>query len=403
MTRRHSDPRALINDLIDRLERRPQAQALRAYLDEDAFPSAAAREACIEQLSAIEREGGVAIHRKRIDGVAHILHVRLTNPQVLYRRLGRTPAGERANQALDALRTLYAEDAPLTAILEEVQEGWSRSVAKLGLETGRADLLAKALLLVDALRARHSAIDLTPLDYRTFSRQTTHDSKALERLTTPVRMILDRLGLLDPDGAADEPFSVFGLSRLPQPFLVSGPLQLDGQALPSLLYLGLDPVEALRLAPARPVAYVLIIENFTSFIRHARELNSEGDGLVFFGGGFPSRGCMDAIIHLARQAQAPTFHWGDIDPGGLRIFVHLERALAPHGVALRPHLMSPTLVRARGRIKPDRLRGLSGPAPTGSAVSDLWQTIAAMSPALELEQEALDPRHPLAPGLDQDP
>ena len=35
----------------------------------------------------------------------------------------------------------------------------------------------------------------------------------------------------------------------------------------------------------------------------------------------------------------PLFHWGDIDPGGLRIAFSLARVLAPLGRHLRPHLM----------------------------------------------------------------
>ncbi|MDB5584057.1 MAG: hypothetical protein JWR80_9233, partial [Bradyrhizobium sp.] len=38
--------------------------------------------------------------------------------------------------------------------------------------------------------------------------------------------------------------------------------------------------------------YVLIIENFASFVRHVREIAFDDGALVIFSGGFPSRAAL---------------------------------------------------------------------------------------------------------------
>ena len=87
----------------------------------------------------------------------------------------------------------------------------------------------------------------------------------------------------------------------------------------------------------------------------------------------------------------PTFHWGDMDAGGVRIFHHIERQLARVGVELRPHMMGADLLRRVGSPVADASR-LTGET-SGSALADLAQLIR--DTGLVHEQEELGPSSPM--------
>lgn len=90
-------------------------------------------------------------------------------------------------------------------------------------------------------------------------------------------------------------------------------------------------------------------------------------------------------------AGVPIYHWGDLDSGGVRIFCHLERALAERGIALLPHLMDPVLLSMRGVPGEKQIRRSDAPRK-GSSISNLWD--ALLETGLTLEQESQAPRRP---------
>lgn len=387
-----TDAAKLLNDLLTRLETHPAARRLTARVDEAAFASVQDEAACMARLEAAERTGGVRIVRRRIDGVDRVQHVALADPAALYAHLSRAPS----RQTVDVTLAAYRRAAPsqVQAVLDEIAEAWARKVGRYGLPPGAASALEKTLKLVTALEGRTANSGAAEIDYRTFSRAAVGDSKALDRLKGPTLRLLRRLSPNAPPAELDEAEALasLGIVRLPQPFLASGPLALDGVPWPPATYLGLPPEAVERLTLTRSVDYVLTIENFTSFVRHAREVNADRGGLVLYSGGFPSRGALRGIVRLATLAAAPTFHWGDIDPGGLRIFRYLETALRECGVVLRPHLMSDAL-RAQGERSAGAAKiKLGGSA--GSAIAALWDAMAADPIGRGLEQEALDPQAP---------
>ncbi|WP_370879903.1 Wadjet anti-phage system protein JetD domain-containing protein [Labrys monachus] len=393
--RRFTDASALVADLLDRHEARGGVRLL-AHVDYHGFRSIADQDDCLAQLQALERAGGVVLKSERSDGAERILHVRLADADVLYRHLGRSPAARAAAASLAGLRGRADLPDSLAPLLDEVQDRWSRNVGWSLLRPGQSEALSRAVDLAAAL-ARRANAGAAAVDYRTFSRRTVGDSKALELLATAVVDILARLfpdAVPDPDLEAGEVLSSLGVTRLPQPFLASGALTLDGHAFPDMPYVGVPPEIAHRLTPARPVDYVLTIENHTSFVRHAAEINAGKSGLVIYTGGFPARTSLAAMVELAMRAGAPVFHWGDIDPGGLRIFVHLERALRERGLPLMPHLMDAGLLRSHGQPAGRPTRRLPVGKAGDSALGALWDMMAGDPAGLELEQEALDPSAP---------
>lgn len=392
--RKFSDIDRLIHDLLDRHEANPKAERLLAYIDEDAFTSVEVRDRFTAALFAVEKTGGISVRRRRVDGAMAIGHVSLADAAALYTYAGRVPARVKADAALFA--ALERRDLPSTArsVLDEIAEGWSRGVNRYRLAPHDEVGLAAALDLARALHQRAVDTGVLPTDFRTFSRMAGAESKALERLSPAVVRLVRRLypELEIPHGLdADDLLATFGIVRTPQALTLSGPISIKGQELPKLCFYGVPPEQGDTLGLASPVDHVLLIENYTSFVRYAREVNEDKSALVIYTGGFPSRTHLRQIIRLGEMADAPVYHWGDLDGGGVRIFCYLERALASRGLVLLPHLMDPTLLDQHGVVREKQLRPADAPS-SDSAMRTLWK--ALIDTGLVLEQESLAPRRP---------
>jgi hypothetical protein len=392
--RKFGDVESLINDLLDRHEANPKAERLLAYIDEDSFSSVEARDRFSAALLAAEKAGGINVQRKRVDGAMVLGHVRLADATALYAYAGRVPARVRVDAALVAAQA--RQDLPSTAqsILEDIADGWSRGVSRYGLSPHDDTGLAAALDLARALYDRAADVSASPTDFRTFSRAAGTDSKALERLASSVVRLFRRLYPVPemPVGLdADDALATFGIVRTPQALTLSGPISIESLRLPRLRFYGVPPEQGDALGLAAPVDHVLTIENYTSFVRHAREANDDKSALVIYTAGFPSRAHLRQIVRLAELSGAPIFHWGDIDGGGVRIFCQLERALANRGLALLPHLMNTALLQEHGVPREKQIRPADAPSPD-SAMAKLWD--ALLETGLVLEQESLTPSRP---------
>lgn len=394
-----TDPVALLHALLDRHESQAGASKATARIDESRFRSIADWDAFLSVLTAIERKGGVRLIRTRREGVEHIRTVRLADPAVVYDTLGRVSSTEGAAAAIAPIS--QAEDgAGFREVIDRIEAGWARHRTLFGLKPGQSDRLDKAVRLARRLRVRAQADDTRQTDFRSFSRAAAGDSKALADTLQAVAALLqssdpERLADLAPDAVV----ALHGVERLPSPVLVAGRVALDGVLLPRAEYLGFPGEVAERLSLTERPAYLLTIENFTSFIRHARERTPVDGGLVVYTGGFPSRAVLAVLLRLAAQSPVSVYHWGDIDPGGLRIFRTIEQALAPQGRTLRPHMMSLELLMDHGQPDQRRKRPPTG-AAQGSGIAPLWDAMAQMEPLYELEQEGLAPTSPssLPPG-----
>lgn len=93
---------------------------------------------------------------------------------------------------------------------------------------------------------------------------------------------------------------------------------------------------------------------------------------------------------MARAAaDAPLYHWGDIDAGGVRIAAHLEDAF---NFPISLHEMSPTLALALGTPLQSR-KGLERLAGRAGDIGELARWLGT-DQAKALEQEELDPKAP---------
>lgn len=392
---RFTDARRLLENLVSRAEKAPGFARLLADVDDKAFGSVAQEDAFVASLEEIEWTGAVELIRRRSDGLIRLRTVRLVDVSAAYRWLGRSSASDVAASALASLRSAEAKDEGHDALLTEVHASWARGVRSFGLRPGQADALRKVLSLADALYQRALSPELRQIDIRTFSREATGDSKALKDNLGAVVAVLRRLHPeVGGDVVADpgDLVEMLGVVAMPHPLLISGRVALDGVPLPRLDFLGLPPEEAGRVTFEGEPAYVLTVENQASFVRHAREINADGRGMVLYTGGFPSRAILEAVVTFAQRTTAPAYHWGDMDVGGVRIFLHLEAALQRVDVRLTPHLMDVARLRAEGTTSSaTTARRLL--VPSDSAISDLAHWVVAPH-RLTLEQEAIAPLAP---------
>lgn len=356
----------------------------------DALPKAAAIGRLEDQLLAAERIGAVTLKYGRRERKHLIERVTVKDAALLARHLGREPSRIRAADARRRLDECIQDGPPwLEETLEEMSSRWSRGEAAYKLAARDVDASREFLMLLRAI-AKDEA---RGIDARSFALRVTGDTKAFDRHSGRLGSVLARQLNILPDAV----WQHIGLERYPHPVHVRGPLRsedahgtlTDGRSRPFASFHP-EAISSLRLV-ARP-RYILSIENYASFNRYVREIDD--DGLVLYTGGFPSAGVVSVLTWIVEHTDAtvPLYHWGDIDPGGLRIFRFLEEALAR---TLRPHLMDKPLAEKNGRIaQPDA--ALNSIAQSTSAVASLAAWLSKGSDVKHLEQEAIAPAPPPA-------
>lgn len=387
------DAGKLLANLLDRYEAKPGVAALFGYANEAAFSSVEARDRFIETLRKAEKLGAVKLENARASADM-ALRIRLVDVDVLYRHLRRVPSHHQVHTLLTDFYELPNLPETAREVLDEIGAAWSRNVRKFGIMPNDTANLKDVLLLARGLQERASDPAAVAIDFRSFCRSVNTGSKALDHLAASVVAIHSRLypGQRTPESLdTNEALATFGVSRMPQPLQLSGPIAIDGVILPPLSYYGFPPDQAATIGLSHAVDYVLTIENYTSFIRHARECNGSQKGLVLYTAGFPARSHLRQIIRLCHEAGTACYHWGDLDAGGVRIFRHIEKALQAQGVQLQPHLMDAAILTQYGVAAVGR-SPLPPQGASGSAIEHLW--CALRETGLVLEQESLSPRLP---------
>jgi len=386
LARKFTDASSLLHDLLDRHE--AGTITVRAYPDHAGFRDVTEADRFERALRHPNLADAIALVEGRGRDRGRTTRVDLAEAEVLYRYLNRTPASSKADEAT---RQAFIDLELAPAIREVAQEAvgaWSRNKRWCGLVPGDADRLRGALQLAQAISlGRHGG-----LDYRTFSRRITGNSKALEELEQPLMRLLSGVRDLPAGATARSVLSGLGLDRFGPPLLIAGPLGLDGSAVPAALpYIGIPATAVAHLTFHSEPEYILSIENLTSFNRQVIETDRGRRGAILYTGGFPALDIQKAITHIAaRLPSTPFFHWSDIDPEGVWIFRTVERAA---GRAILPHMMEREMAATQGVLlaAPVKLR----PADfDGSAIIDLVRYFLEPQPRW-LEQEELDPKEPV--------
>lgn len=384
---------ALLGRLLMLSERSPdRLRPASLSPDYNELPTASSLSRFQEQMEAAERSGAVSIRKGKRERRHIIERITVKDPVALARHLGRDPSNVTAKEArlmLDACGSGGADW--VVKLLDEIESRWSRGEQAFRLQPDQTTLAREFVTLLAAI----SKDQARGLDARTFSLRVTGDTKAFDRHATRIANVLViQFGQSDVD-----PHLVWeqiGLERYSHPVHVHGPLVaqddagilVNGQAKPfASVHPDLFPFLRLSAQPS----LLLTIENYASFNRYVREVD---DGaLVIYTGGFASAAVVE-ILKLVLSAMAsdiPFFHWGDIDPGGLRIFRFLEESLPRKP---QPYLMDRATAEIHGNsAKPDPT--LATIVNSDSAISNLAAWLAQGNDIKHLEQEALDPRSPL--------
>ena len=283
------------------------------------------------------------------------------------------------------------EDPFFAEVEREAIAAWRSNKSYLGLSPTQADTF------ITVMRLAHGIVHLAgrDVDHRTFSRRAVKDSKALERSEGRVAQLLKRRNARLAGDESREILEASGIVRRAHLLQVKGPLRLSSDALTiegtGEMFIGLPWAAAQQATLMKPVDYIITIENPTSFWRYCTEIG--GCYLALLTDGFPARDVLSSMVHLVKAARsltdAPIYHWGDIDAGGVRIAAHLEDAF---GIPMLLHKMQPPLALEMGASLQSR-QGLQRLATRPGDIGNLARWLCT-DEAKALEQEELDPTAP---------
>jgi len=321
---------------------------------------------------------------------SHILkRVNLEDGPGLAHYLGIPLAAKQADDARFVLESELSGREPwINDWVQDLLDRWSRNQLAAGMSPGE---ITSARLLVRALEAiaagRHHNLDL-----RTFSTRELGDSKAMEGILTRFASVWKKYH--PSELTNEELLETLGLVRFPPPLLLRGPvvLKLSDRYLECegiQPFVGLPPQAIRGVSHKKLPDYVLTIENLASFNRYAAEIRD--NGLVLYTAGFPSPGVAEFLqmVDTSVPLSIPFLHWGDIDEGGLKIFIYIQ-SLLTH--MLKPHLMTTELLELYGQtnqnLRIDEVRRTAG---KNSVVNIIAEAMLATNPPKTLEQERINP------------
>ncbi|MDY0189770.1 MAG: DUF2220 family protein [Desulfuromonas sp.] len=337
-----------------------------------------------------EKQGCVELVWGKYHDSHSLQKIWLVNGEALGRFLNLTLASELVISAQqEVAQALPTVPEWIQRLFERVYAKWQKNLSAYRIMPGDTDsliLLAKALIAV-------SNNEQADLDLRTFSARILGDSKAMERSRERFSTVWNEEFSTGLNGT--ELYEYLGLSKFPAAIFIKGPvrvkvggywLQVD-QVAP---FLGIVPDTIEEIAPTIRPDYILTIENLASFNRHCREI--QDNGIIFYTAGFmgPQSRRILKLLHKQFDDTIRTFHWGDIDIGGLNIAAHIQWQMEKK---ISLHLMTEELLMHHGQSAKHPLgRHSSFAINNNQHLLHLKQKI--MDTGMILEQENIDPISP---------
>jgi hypothetical protein len=334
--------RAILHTLLDRHEQPERQTVVRVRLSEHTHPDyfsptdATPRQATNTALQHLASQGMLHLHWQKWEQGNWLEAVDLLpdHADALYTLLQRTPRPHQEH----ALHTLLQSQSPqadwhATFLAWAAQQlDQHRSVAPLTLDDAQwnVDMLT-ALAAIAQLQA--------PTSERTLSVRLFASSKRLADLRNPIVAVLRRFAPQAAQFGDDDRalLQAHMLQRIPEYVPVAGPLvvqyaeagqpavliDLRGVAQGVALPTSVMQVCQVHTCTARAI---VTVENATSF--HELLAPCPPALLALYIGGFASPATL-ALLRTVCTAQPGIvlYHWGDLDPGGLRILAHLRSNL----------------------------------------------------------------------------
>lgn len=391
----------ILHTLLDRSEQPERQTVVRVRLSEQAYPAyydhsdAGPRQAANQALQQLAGRHILRLHWQKWEQGNWLAAIDLLPEQVeeLYALLRRKPQAQQVAE----LRALLDAQVPAATWFAAFCE-WA--VQQLQQQCSPAPLrLADPQWNGDLLRALDGLARLKqPLSERVLSVRLFADSKRLAGLRSAIVAVLRRCDPQAGEFGDDERaiLQAHMLQRIPEYVPIAGPLMLDWPGAGQVLDFQ-DFTEGLALpggvllscrVQSCTAGALVTVENATSF--HELLAGRPPEVLALYSAGFAGPPLLALLQQLRRAApQLPCYHWGDLDPAGLRILAHLRQHLGE----VRPLAMDrATLDQHRAQARPlsaaDRssLRQLRGQP----LLSDCRPLIDAMLEfGYKLEQEAV--------------
>lgn len=305
--------------------------------------------------------------------------VRVRDVDALADLLGMRTNVDQMQAAEEGLATSLA----LYPRLREVLQAWTamRRVRALGPDSWRS--WRDALQVLEALASQPGEDQVI----RVLSGRLFSDTKRIEQL-------LPQLDVLSGEGLSSRPrgkwevLRTLGLVKQPLPLMVAGSGTIYMEEGPDCTlakpYVGVAPryVRGLSATPA----WVLTIENLTTFHLVAEAMKDRTDGLAVYTGGMPSPAWVAGFARLtATLSRSATFyHWGDIDVGGFRIAARIKDVALADGASFQPWLMDASAHRGAKEVSAALCDSMRAAADRAG-----WSTLLDIPP-LTLEQEQIE-------------
>lgn len=298
----------------------------------------AEKKSCHGELMLAEREGAITIEWDRRAGEKNqIQRIGLADRAALARFLGVVPRWEAVSRATELFAPRETEFPVLTKILELWRIG--AKVRSTGPEDAGA--WGEAASVVSHCRLQVAA----DVPIRRLSARLTGDSKRIEQLAAFIDVLVQG-DVAAPARDPEEVFNEIGLVKFPPTLLIAGAIQvvIDGRTIAvDTAYLGFPPSAITGFSCLPEVAYLLTVENLTTFHEMVGKRHEAPEAIFLYTGGMPSPS-WKRVYRLLLQSlsrNVRVFHWGDIDTGGFRIADHLADCVDDVGRQLELHGMPP--------------------------------------------------------------
>lgn len=333
-----------------------------------------------ERMRSAADRGGVALSWAKQGGEDRPLErVRVADRLALASFLGLDSLERRVARARDGLAAWAGQQR-----VEEILETWASRKLARGLGPEAAPDLADALQVIDATSSDPGADHVA----RSLSVRLFGNSKRLESLVSALDLLTaESVSVLARH--REEVFSALGIVKEPQPFLVSGAGHLRlgrGQVCP-VVHPFVGVANQAVTGYAGSPAWILTIENLTTFHLASRKLAGRA-ALIIFTGGMPAPSWVAAYRRILEEvpADVPLYHWGDIDQGGFRIAARI-RATCAGDRAFEPWLMDARVVEADSRhVVNVATRNAMARAAAAAGWTDIAEDLAPET----IEQEGID-------------
>lgn len=291
----------------------------------------------INEADELEKAGLIRTERKNLGADIVRIHYPVSAIPKLCRRAG---VEDPRDRQLRWIRTAdkWAGEAEGT-FLEPYYEALLRRL-ETGQEVKKPDMEDE-----DYFRClNRAAVIETPVWRRQFSSEVLHDSKLFEKkYQDKVVTVLEKYSPLSEEGmTADDILRVHGIKTYSQSLEWKGALVYrigNGNPIDSSVNIFGTVINAQTLEQAVPAAApgirrIMLIENKANY----ESMDFREDTLYIYCHGFFSPKELKFLSALTGIADENTeyLHWGDLDLGGIRIFLYNQRKLFP---GLKPYRM----------------------------------------------------------------